>query len=257
MTRLMSRKLDSLWALFTIPFLVSCNVYSPLASPATDAEYREEARFCLEKQDYACALANYSKMTASESRDQKLCVINMARAGFTINVLLNIANDRTSGSQILAKIAQQVMPWNSVKAAAATEAVTQCAAYMSSATNQKFGTLLRALSLILDCSVRMSKSDLFVSANDTPDTCDLAGNANGVLTATDITADGTGILTSLNKGMCKTDVSACLTNMANVAALQLTNSGLSALSDNVTAAFNLINEATPVLQRQKLSQSVP
>lgn len=48
---------------------ISCNVFSPLDSPASDAQYLSKARACFDQADYACARENYAKITDVDSLD--------------------------------------------------------------------------------------------------------------------------------------------------------------------------------------------
>jgi len=163
--------------------------------------------------------------------------------------------DRTTGNKILGKIAQQVMPWTSAKATAVTSAQTYCANFATTATNAKFAALMLSLSRMLDCSLRIAKTDLYVGTSNADTSCTTPGNANGVLTATDVDPSGTG---SGVNAMCAADITACSTQIAAISLTQLNASGLDSISGNITTIQTALGLAgTTDIARTALAGTIP
>lgn len=239
--------------------LTGCNVYAPFASPGSDTDYVEEARKCLLTSDYSCAISNYNRISDSSLRNQKLCLVNISRAGMNLTSLVTIATSGSSGSSLLKLTANQILlrGYSQERLDAAAEAVTQCTALGTDQTS----TLLKLLSYITDCGVRLAKSDSLVALSEGgATTCNstTAGNGNRVMDDADIGGDGTGAVSGVNPGMCEADVQACVNNMNQAGALGGTlagSTGLSALSANVTAAATLLGSGsgTAVVQAARFA----
>jgi len=220
-----------LGTLLVIAVLFGCNVYSPLTSPSIEEEYIEQAQKCLHDGDYACALEQYSLLSDGAKKSEKLCIVNMARAGFTLSVLIDIASNRTSGSNMVGLMANRLIPWSQEKQNAVVTAVTHCNALATQNPTGKIAVLLKSLGLLMDCSVRMAKADMLIGSSLTDTACTTAGNNNGRVTSSDMSqsSDGSG------SGMCAADVTQCLADFSAVPSTQLADAGLSDLKANYDA----------------------
>jgi hypothetical protein len=239
--------------------LNGCNVYAPFASPGSDAEYIEEARRCLATSDYDCAIANYSRIAETALKNQKLCLANISKAGMNLTSLVSVATSGSSGSSLLKLTANQILlrGYTQAKLDAAASAVTQCALLGSDQTS----TLLKLISLITDCGVRLAKSDTLVATSEGgATTCNsaTAGNGNRVMDDADIGGSGAGVVDGSNSGMCEADVQACVNNMNAAGTLGgglAGSTGLSALASNANAAAALLGSGTgtAVVQAARVS----
>ena len=201
----------------SLPLLLACNIYSPLSSVSSDEDRIEEALVCLHAGDFECAIANYEALTPGEERNRRLCTAHMARAGLTINSLINLFEDKNA--QVVGALANALGTWSSVKQAASESAVTACADYAANTTNTDFAVLLQNLSLVVSCATLMAKTDQFVADASDDETCDTAGNNDGQITKEDIGGNEAGLI--VTTGMCPADVVACRTSLtqADVAGL--------------------------------------
>lgn len=246
-----------LLALVSFPFLTSCNIYRGFASPGSTEEYIEEAQKCLADQDYACAVSNYEMLPAGAQKNEKLCVVNIARAGLGLTALIDIITSSSTGARILGDLATQLLPYTAVKEAAAAAAIPYCLAMTASDT----ATMLKSLAYMVDCSIRIAKTDTLVSAtNGGIVTCDstIAGNGSGTITSADIGGDGAGSITTGTPGMCQADVHACSSDITNASALTgaLASGGLSAIANNITLISGFSNAVDDVV-RLNLKTSIP
>jgi hypothetical protein len=234
------------WVSF-LPILTCCNVYAPLSTVNTDEDYREQAESCLQQSDYSCAISNYNKLSDPTEKGQDLCTVDMSQAGMSLSALVNVVTNQSTGTQLLGALAQQLIPWGTTKAAAATSAVTQCNGIPNNSNSASLNNFLQVLSLILDCSTRMAKTDQYVAVSDSDTTCDTPGNNNGLIEAVDISVDPSGgPLSSSSPGMCTTDVTACVNDISEAAVLTnaLQDAGLGDLAGNlvpVAAALDSLN----------------
>lgn len=228
---------NRIWTLVvTLPVLflgLSCNVYSPLNSPSTAAQYEEEALKYLHDGDYAKAIENYGKLPAGQARFEKLCTAYMAESGLGISQLIKIISDRGTGAELMGKLAQAFIPWTAKGQAAAEGARANCKELDTTGSSAKLNTLLRTLGYLADCSMRMARTDQLVTTDDV--NCSTAGNGDGVLTPSDISASALGTVSTGNPGMCKDDVLECTSDLNAIAASALTDAGLGDIADNISA----------------------
>jgi hypothetical protein len=224
--------------------LSSCNIYTPFASPGSDTEYLEEARKCLASSDYDCAITQYNRLSDTTVKNQKLCLVNISKAGMNLTSLVNVLTSSSSGSSLLKLVANQILlrGYTSTRLDAAAAAVTACSALGTDQTS----TLLKMISYVTDCGVRMAKSDTLIATSEGGSaSCNSAttGNRSGAMDDSDIGGDAGGALSVGNPGMCEADAQACITDINAAAAVSGSlgsSSGLSALSSNISAASTLI-----------------
>jgi hypothetical protein len=66
--------------------LAGCNIYSPIDKPSGDPQLLSAARACLDRADYACAVENYQKLSASQAdvaaSEQAFTILAQNGAGF-------------------------------------------------------------------------------------------------------------------------------------------------------------------------------
>lgn len=222
----------SVFYLVALTCAVSCNIYSPLTSNASDDDHIEEALICLHKADYACAAAEYAKISNTDVKNEKLCAVNLARAGVTVSsVISKISN---GGSNMLGLLATALLPWSEDKKTAADDAKTYCVAYAATLTTNH-AKMLKALALFAHCANRISKTDTYVANSNTDTSCTTAGNGDGQITAGDISDNSNGTITAV--GMCSADARECVDDIA-----ALDSSSLGDLS-GIVAAYNSIPAA--------------
>lgn len=244
------------------PLLLSCNVYKSFASPSTTVEYIEEAQRCLADGDYDCAIVNYGKVTDANTKNEKLCIVNIARAGLNMSALIDVITNSGSGARVLRSLAEKILPYTQTKEDAAAASITACALMASSDT----ATLLKSLSYLVDCGVRVAKTDTLITSVDNGGaTCNSteAGNASGTITAEDIGGDptvgaGAGDLSVTYPGMCTYDAHQCKTDMSNAQALNggLSTGGFDSIASNITALSSLYGAGSDSLARAALRTSV-
>ncbi len=242
--------------------LCSCNMYSGFAAPGSDSEYIEEAQKCLADRDFGCAIVNYNKLSSTNEKNKRLCLVNMARAGLGVSELVQIISNSGTGATIVGEIAQELLPYSEEKETAGAAAVTACEAY-STAVSGDTATLLASLSYLVDCSVRVAKTDTLVATSDGGTTsCNstTAGNSNGLITQSDIGGhSATGALSVGNPGMCQADVHACLQDLNDAAALTgaLSAGGLGDIANNILSLSSVYGAGADDLGRKALGQSMP
>lgn len=206
-------------SLLSLPLYLSCNIYTPLSSPGTDEEYLEEARACLHDADYACAIENYSKLSEGPVKNEKLCIVNIARAGLGLSALVETLTNNESQDAFLGQLANRLLPFTDEKLAAAEASITNCALLASDDS----GNLLKTLSYMVDCGNRLSRTDTLVAVTDGgTTTCNsaTAGNNDGQITTVDVGGNAlTGALSAGEPGMCSADVQACLNDLQAADAL--------------------------------------
>ncbi len=232
-----------------LPICISCNLYSSFVSPKTDAEYLEEAQQCLNNDDYACAIANYEKISDTLLRNRKLCLVHMTRAGLKVSALINIITE--SNSSALGNLAKQLIPWSQDKGDIANLAKTQCDTFKNTADSGNEGVLFRSLSRFLDCATRIARVEKQVAASESDNSCNTAGNDNGSLEASDV-ADSDGNISASNPGMCPSDVGICRTDILEIDPDSLSSAGLSEVKgayDNLPDALKDSNAATSEVRK--------
>lgn len=186
--------------------LVSCNIYAPFGSKSSETDYIEEAQKCLHDGDFACAIDNYNGLPNGELKSQKLCLVYLAKAGFTLSALVSTV--KQNSVTMMGSLSQALAPWDATKQADAASAVTHCAAFQGFSTSGQSGLLLKNLSLLVDCATLMAKADQLAGNAAADTTCTTAGNRDGRVTKSDID-DGT-------RFMCKTDVDSCYTDLTTM-----------------------------------------
>jgi hypothetical protein len=184
--------------------LVSCNIYAPFDSKSSDNDYVEAAQKCLHNNDYSCAVENYSKINSAELKSQHLCLVYLAKAGFTISALVNTV--KNNSQTMLGTLATQMIPWSSQKTADAASAMTQCDAYAGFAASGQTGILLKDLSHLVDCATQLAKSDQFIGSAPGDTTCTTAGNRDGKVSKADVNSGGVANV------MCDADAVRCATD---------------------------------------------
>lgn len=200
--------------------LGSCNIYQPLGAPNSDATYVEEALACLASRSYDCALDNYNRISDATLKAEKLCVGNLAKSGLGLSTVLNTVAGSSSNA-FLGALATGLLPWTSDKETGAKDAVTACNSYGNLATGQK-QAMLRILAYMTDCAIRIAKTDRLAATSEVSESCnaDTQREGNGSLTSSDIAQTHGANLSATNPGMCKYDVTTCLTDLSAVATLQ-------------------------------------
>lgn len=230
--------------------LVSCNIYSPFDGGSSDRDFVELAQKCEHEGDYQCAIDKYNQMGDADEKKKKLCIVYLAKAGFTINALISTV--QTNSSTMLWSLATNLMPWNDTKSSDTDFAVTNCDAYAGVSGSGQTGFLLQTLSHLVRCATLLAKTDVVIGANGSA-TCATAGNGNGVLTDSDVQSGGF--------GMCDADAIQCKNDFAsiNTAAAGL-NSDLQEIKNAVTTvdtAANLSSAANAAAARTALQTIIP
>ncbi len=219
--------------------LSACNVFHSFASPGNDEAYIEEARACLHSQNYACAVENYSKVTNEALKNEKLCIVSIARSGINLTALVSIITGQNVGAELPGQLAEAMLPFTEEKLAAASESPTYCNA-LPTATAEEAQTagLLQSLAYLSQCAIRLARTDTLVSvsANASQTDCNstTAGNGDGRITDSDISFDGTGVLGPGVPGICDADIFICQQAIANAGSLA-GSSGSADLIENINA----------------------
>ncbi|MCB0404811.1 MAG: hypothetical protein KDD51_08485, partial [Bdellovibrionales bacterium] len=187
----------------------------------------EEALKCYRNGDIACAISYYNQLSDGSLKSRQLCTAYMYKAGMGLSQLVSTTQKSTG---MFGSLANELVPWNSTKGADAASALTNCSNYAtaeSGGANERESVLFKALSVFLDCAMKMAKSDLTNqngAAGSCDHTADGATSGNGVITKEDIDSAGNdGDLTG-NQGMCDADATSCTTNLSTVST-DLTNAG--------------------------------
>jgi hypothetical protein len=216
-------------------WLPSCNIYSPLASPKTDAEYVEEGRKCLQTSDYNCAITQYNLISDATLKAQQLCLVNISKTGLNLSTLVDVLSSSSAGSETMILVANKLLEkgYTTDRLAAGGDSVTACSGLGTDDTS----ILLKVLSRVADCGIRLARSNYEQATDDTTTaTCNatVAGSRTGTLTTTDIGGDGTGTLSVANPGMCYADVQLCVDDMSAASTL-LSGPSFDSLKDNILA----------------------
>lgn len=207
-----------------IAALVSCNIYAPFDSKSSDNDYVEAAQKCLHESDYGCAVENYSKIGNAELKSQHLCLVYLAKAGFTINSLVSTV--KTNSATMLGTLGTALIPWNAQKTADAASAVTQCDTYAGFTSSGQTGVLLQDLARLVDCATQLAKADKVLQVNNADTNCTGTGNGDGRVSKADVNSGGGG-----NNAMCAADADRCTADFNG-----MNTSGLSSdLADIKTA----------------------
>lgn len=215
-------------------FLISCNVYSPLATKGSETDIIDAARQCLHSGDYDCAIANYELLQSGEYKDQKLCLVRLAKGGVTISALTSTL--KSSTTTMIGAFARTMVPWTQTKQTALDDAKTNCTAYAATNPTTDAGTkvLLKSLGLLSHCAIRIAKTDIYLGNADGDTVCTTAGDGTNTLTTADIGGNGGGALGGGTNGMCSADVDTCNDDLvAAPTSTDLSNVGLSELGNAV------------------------
>lgn len=240
--------------LVTFFSVVACNLYAPFTANTTQEDHLEEAQKCLHEGNFSCAVDNYQLLTDEKLKNEKLCTVSMARAGFTLTNLINTVTQKSDS--VLGNLARNISPWTTEKKTAADDAKSYCKSYKDSVAsgtdNEKnLGTLLRALSVLLHCSNRISRADLYQGTSDADEECTTAGNADGEIDTSDISTSNDGTIGAGQKGMCTTDVIACRDDVSSLTKDELEKAGLGDIAsalDSIPADLKDDNAVTAVVR---------
>ncbi|MBY0372229.1 hypothetical protein K2X33_16225, partial [bacterium] len=219
-----------------LPLVLSCNLYQPLSSAGDSVdEILEEARSYLHAGDYAGAITQYERLPTGELRTEKLCVVNLARGGLDLSVMMETLTNNTSDASftMLGQLANDLVPFTDEKLTAAETARTQCAAFTVTTRTTK---LLKILSLFVDCGMRMARTDKWVSdTGGVTASCNSTtpGNNSGAITDADIGGNGGGTLSAGFPGMCDYDALQCASDLDTAANTNILSDGLDVLNDNL------------------------
>jgi len=211
--------------------LVSCNIYAPFDSKSDSNDYIEAAQKCLHDNDYACAVENYNSLPAGELKSQRLCVVYLAKAGFTINALIGTV--KTNSATMLGTLAEALVPWDATKSADVNEATVNCAAYAAFPGSGQTGVLLKNVAYLVDCATQLAKTDVLLGSSAADTTCTTASTSgDGLIRQADINAGGVGAT------MCLTDAVRCTTDFA-----AMDTASLGSSLNDVKAAITATNGA--------------
>lgn len=221
----MKRKLLRLSAwMAVVPLTVSCNIYSPFETDSSVQDHLEAARKCEHQNDYDCAVTEYAKLPAGELQEEKLCLANLGRAGFTLTTLINTFKTQTVS--VLGSIANQLLPYTDDKGAAVVEAKTHCFNYMTlaAASDPKLAALLNTLGAFVHCATMMAKTTAYAATGSTD--CNARNTVLTAVTKTSIAANASGSVNNSAPGMCRLDALSCVDDFGKIDAASLQNAQL-------------------------------
>ncbi len=221
-----------------LAFLISCNIYKPFDSKSSAEDFIEAAQKCLHEGNYACAIENYSQLPDLTQRAEKLCIVSVARAGFTLPALVGAFEKKSA--KVIGDLANIFIPWSADRDTASDDAKTFCNQFATLAKND-LGVLLTSISAIVHCTIRMAKADVCACTDDTQTTC-VPRDSDGKVTAGDL-SDNTGKISVSNPGMCSADANACAEDFLAIDTDSLKNAKL----DELKAVY----EALPPETKQK------
>ncbi len=213
--------------------LASCNLYSKFGSTGSDEGKIEEALKCLHDGNYPCAIENYTALSDATEKARRLCQVNLARAGLTLNVLINELGSGTDSATALGDLGTAIMPWTQEKQTAVEAAASPCDTYYNTDTSSQYGKVLSTLSGLMDCAVRLAKADQFQASSDGDTTCTTPGNADGQVTASDVSDQTNGTITT--GGMCTSDATACKNRIVTTSGTSGGDANLDALIGQLTS----------------------
>lgn len=225
-------------SLLVLPVLISCNVYSPFAQRSSTADLLEEGQKCIHNNDYPCAVEAYSAIPDPEVKNEKLCMLNLTQGGMTISFLQNTITQNSG--KMLGNLAQGLVPWSQAKSDALDAAKTACANYVSTASttvgaNQ--ATLLKSISLLIHCAIRIAKTDQFVATSESDTACNTPGNGNGTVSQSDVSDNANGTISAT--GMCAADALACTSDISGMSGSSLSAAGL----NDIATALSKVPDA--------------
>lgn len=222
-------------SLYCLASLTSCNIYGPLDFASSDEAHLEAALKCLHEHDYDCAIEEYNQISDNSLKQQKLCVVNLTKAGFTLSMMINTLKQQNDN--MLGTLAQALIPWTATKASATAAAQTACTTYSGLAvgtTAANLSVLLETVARTANCAIHMARADLF--REDSNGACNLTGDSDGIMEQSDISVDNTGAVSGGNPGMCQEDVQVCSNTIASVSPAALAAAGL----PDISSAMSLI-----------------
>lgn len=234
--------------------MVSCNLYAPFTANTSQEDHLEEAQKCLHEGNFSCAIDNYQLLTDTNLKNEKLCTVSMARAGFTLSSLINTVTQKNDS--VLGNLARNISPWNLEKKSASDDAKAYCKSYKDGVvtgteSEKNLGVLLKTLSVLLHCANRISKADLYQGTSDADEECSASGNADGQIDTSDISTSNDGTIGAGQKGMCTTDVIACRDDISGLTKEELEQAGLTDIAsalDSIPADLKDDNAVTAVVR---------
>jgi hypothetical protein len=211
-----------------LALLTACNAYRPFNSITSDQDRLEEGQRCLKNNDYGCAITQYSSLTNPQLQNEQLCLAYLGKGGVTLTALINTIDQNSS--KMLGRFAQTLVPWNNTEASDLASAQTYCTAYASNPISTGEGVLLQALASLADCAVRIAKTDQYQGISDSDTTCNTPGPNTGTLTSASI-GPPSGAISASSPGMCASDVTACVADIAAIGSGGLGSAGLNTLQN--------------------------
>jgi hypothetical protein len=218
--------------LLAVLLLASCNIYAPFNSKSSEIDYVEEGTKCLNQGDFACAIANYQSLPDGDLKNQKLCTGYLAKAGLTLNVLLNIVTQQNQ--TMIGALAQALIPWSATRQSDAENAKSFCVTYQTANPTNSNAALFATMGYLVDCAVVMAKTDQYVGVDDNDAVCNTAGNNNGTLTSSDISGTGAANF------MCTQDTITCGYDIAEISTPAFKQSLRDAGLSNIAGALDAV-----------------
>lgn len=235
--------------------LAGCNLYAPFNTDSTPTDYLEEATKCLDEGNFACAIQDYNQLPDGSLKDQKLCTGYLAKAGLTINVLLNIITQQQQ--TMMGSLANAILPWSATQGSDSNNAKENCIAFATESPTDPNAPLLQAMGYIMDCAVLMAKTDQFVGSSDTDSSCTTPGLNQGKIVQADIINTDGNVMCSADAVTCGNDLYAVAQPAFQAA---LNDAGLGNIGSALNAlpgGFAQLNNATGDAARALLVETLP
>jgi hypothetical protein len=245
-------KLTAAWifSLCVLLLLPSCNIYSLVSKASSDQDRVEEGQKCLHKNDYPCAIENYQAISDPNLKYQKLCLVYLLKVGVTLNTLLSVVTQ--ANSSMLGNLSQKMLPWNDTKGTDAATGKDYCLSLSQLPDSGATGVLLKTLGMMVDCAVRMAKTDQFVGADALDTVCTTPGDRNGRISVSDIESAG-------GQVMCSSDVTLCQSDLSQISGSSLSQNGLNDIKGGVDSIPAALTDNTAALAavRAAIQSTVP
>ncbi len=224
----------ALTAITLVLALASCNIYSKFGSTGSDEGKTEEALKFLQQNppDYDGAIEQYSALSDTNEKNRHLCQVNLARAGLTLPVLINDLGSGGGDATAIGDLATAILPWTQEKQTAVEAAAAPCDAYIAAAPTLQFAKILQTLSGLMDCAVRLARTDQFVARSNGDTTCTTAGNNDGAVTRADVSDQTNGTITT--SGMCTADAVACKNRIVSTGGVTSGDTDVDGLAGQLT-----------------------
>ena len=200
--------------------------------------------------DFGCAITHYNALSDGALKQQKLCLVYLAKGGVTLTALINTINK--NDSKLLGNLANRLTPWSSTKSADLDLAKTHCANFAAESSSGDQGTLLKSISLFSHCAIRIAKTDQFVAISSSDTACTTSGNNVGGITAADI-GPSSGDISSTSVGMCPADVTTCVSDIAGISGTGLTNAGLGDIKSSLDAIPANLKDTSAATSAQRIA----